>query len=76
MIDFLTEYFHKRWLRKNHINVGNGNLPENEYRRVLNTLRENKIFVSTKQDGIYIRLGGNINKGETNSPDFVKVKSF
>ncbi len=42
----------------------------------LNTLRENKIMVVTKSDGVYIRMAGNVNKGECFSDTFAKVKSF
>ena len=44
-----------------------------QFSRVLNTLRENKIMVITKDDGIYIRLAGDVNKGECWMDNFVKV---
>jgi len=55
--------------------VGSASL-ESEYKRVLNTLRNNRIMVQTKEDGVYIRMAGDERKGECFSTDFVKVKSL
>ncbi len=33
-------------------------------------------MVVTKSDGVYIRMAGNVNKGECFSDTFAKVKSF
>jgi hypothetical protein len=77
MIEKITNWFIRRDLRKRHIHVNPSDKTQSaEFRRVLNTLRENKIMVVTKDDGIYIRLAGDQNKGQSFSSEFVKVKSF
>lgn len=77
MIEKITNWIIKRDLKKRHIPVDiNDNRPEAEFRRVLNTLRENKVMVKTEKDGIYIRLAGDQNKGQSFSTEFVKVKSL
>jgi hypothetical protein len=65
----------KRRNKQLHIPVVIGSTSDSElqFRRVLNTLRENKIMVITKKDGIYIRLVGDVNKGECWMDNFVKV---
>ena len=50
--------------------------PNLVFTRVLNTLRENKVMVSTREDGIYIRLAGDEDKGESFSKTFVRVKKI
>ena len=50
--------------------------PRDEFKRVLNTLRENKVMVDTREDGIYIRMAGTESKGECFSYEWAKVKSF
>ena len=78
MIEILTDYLIKRRLRKQHIPIieGSEDEPSLEFRRVLNTLRENKVMVVTQPDGIYIRLAGTESKGQSFSNTFVKVKAF
>lgn len=44
--------------------------------RVLKTLKNNKVMVNTKEDGIYIRLAGKEGNGEAFSLDWAKVLSF
>ena len=56
--------------------MGSASTQELEFRRVLNTLRENKIMVKTEDDGIYIRMAGNEKRGECFSEEWAKVKSF
>ena len=73
LIDFLIE----RRLKQSHIPVVFGSSkPSDEFKRVLNTLRENKVIVQTREDGIYIRMGGDETKGECFSYEWAKVKSF
>ena len=77
MFEFISNWFIKRDLKNRHIHVEpSDHRPEAEFRRVLNTLRENKVMVDTRKDGIYIRLAGNEEKGQAFSTEFVKVKSF
>ena len=87
MIEWLTDYLIKRRLKKEHItvpayssnsidNFNYDNFRRNEFKRVLNTLRENKVMVCTRRDGIYIRLAGNEDKGQCFSLKWAKVKSF
>jgi hypothetical protein len=47
-----------------------------EFRRVLNTLRENKVMVKVEDDGVYIRMAGVEDRGECFSLEWAKVKSF
>lgn len=75
MFERIAQWFIKRDLKRRHIHVDpNDNTQAAEFNRVLNTLRENKVIVEVRQYGIYIRLGGDINKGETFSNQFVKIK--
>lgn len=77
IIDNITEYLIKRKLKNNKIDIDKvNNTKEKNFARVLNTLRENKVMVITKEDGIYIRLAGDIKNGEHNQKDFVKVLDF
>ena len=50
--------------------------PEDEFKRVLNTLRENKVMVQTREDGIYIRMAGREENGECFTYEWDKVKSY
>jgi hypothetical protein len=70
------------WLIKNrkkndviHVDIDD-NTPSADFKRVLNTLRENKVMVQTIADGIYIRMAGNKNKCECFSPDWAKVITY
>jgi|DEB19_MinimDraft_2_1074335.scaffolds.fasta_scaffold286287_1 hypothetical protein len=76
MIDIITDWLIARRLKKSLLNTTDGSDSEKEFRRVLNTLRTNKVMVFTKVDGIYIRLAGTESKGECYSEEIVKVKSF
>lgn len=77
MIEKLTDWLIKRRMKQLHIPVVMGSAtPRDEFKRVLNTLRENKIMVDTREDGIYIRMAGNESKGECFSYEWAKVKSF
>jgi hypothetical protein len=49
---------------------------EKDFLAVLKTLKANKVMVMTKYDGIYIRLAGNVEKGEAFSLEWAKVLSF
>ena len=62
MIEKLTNWLIKRRMKQLHIQVDN-NTPNDEFKRVLNTLRENKIMVDTRDDGIYKRMAGTESKG-------------
>lgn len=44
--------------------------------RVQNTINNRKVFVSSEEDGIYIRLAGNENEGEAFSEVKVKVYDY
>jgi len=77
MIEKITDYLIKRRKKKAFIPVTKGSTsPRDEFNRVLNSLRENKIMVTTKDDGIYIRMAGNEDAGYCYSTEFTKVKSF
>jgi hypothetical protein len=77
MIEKLTDWLIKRRMKQLHIPVVMGSAtPRDEFKRVLNALRENKIMVDTREDGIYIRMAGNESKGECFSYEWAKVKSF
>lgn len=78
MIEKLTDWLIERRLKKLHIPVVMGSASDSElqFRRVLNTLRENKIMVDTREDGIYIRMAGTESKGECFTYEWAKVKSF
>ena len=71
----LVDWLIKRRNKQLHIPViiGSASDSELQFRRVLNTLRENKITVITKNDGIYIPLAGDVNKGECWMDNFIKV---
>lgn len=77
MIEKLTDWLIKRRMKQLRIPVVMGSVsPENEFKRVLNTLRENKVMVQTREDGIYIRMAGREEKGECFTYEWAKVKSF
>lgn len=74
IVDFLIE---KR-LKSQHIDVSFRfmTFKGRSFSRVLNTLRRNKVMVTTLPDGIYIRLAGDEKLGEACSEKLVKVLSF
>lgn len=76
MIEALTDYLIKRRLKRDKLDVisipGKPDAPNLVFTRVLNTLRENKVMVSTREDGIYIRRLA----GESFSKTFVRVKKI
>jgi len=74
----LVDWLIKRRKKQLHIPVviGSASTDELEFRRVLNTLRENKIMVQKREDGIYIRMAGVEERGECFSLEWAKVKSF
>ena len=77
MIEFLTNWFHKKWLRDHHIKVDINDKSSNaEFKRVLNCLKENQVMVVTKDDGIYVRMAGTESEGECFSLEWGKVVSF
>ena len=59
-----------------HATIMGSATPRDEFKRVLNTLRENKIMVDTREDGIYIRMAGTESKGECFTYEWAKVKYF
>jgi len=73
LLEKIEEYFIKRSLKRRMI-LPNGTESEIEFQKVLNTLRENKIMVETRKDGVYIRLAGGENM--INSDYFVKIVDF
>ncbi len=77
MIKFITNWLIKRRLKQLHIPVVMGSVSaDDEFKRVLNTLRENKVMVKVGDDGIYVRMAGNEKKGEAFSLIWGKVISF
>lgn len=46
------------------------------FRKVLNCLKNNKVMVDTRDDGIYIRLAGNEDKGEAFTLHFANAYPF
>ena len=77
LIQRLTDWLIERDLKRRHIKIDKC-LPEErqQFIRVLNTLRRNKIMVVTREDGIYIRMAGQIEKDESFSLEWGKVISF
>lgn len=74
IIDKIEDYFVKRNLKRRLIKVS-GTDSEIEFRKVLNTLRENKVMVEKRKDGIWIRLAGS-GDDMINSDYFVQVVDF
>jgi hypothetical protein len=54
----------------------NGSSRRRAFIRVQNTINNGKVFVSSEEDGIYIRLAGNENEGEAFSEHKVKVYDY
>lgn len=46
------------------------------FNATLKALEQNKVVVVTKEDGIYVRLAGDANKGEAFRYEFAKVVDF
>jgi hypothetical protein len=46
------------------------------FEATLKALEQNKVVVVTKEDGIYVRLAGDVNKGEAFRYEFGKVIDF
>ncbi len=77
MIEILTDLLIKRRNRIRHISIlSDCNKASAEYIRVLNTLRENRIMVEKREDGIYIRMAGSESKEQCFSLEWAKVKSL
>jgi len=79
MIEKIVDWLIERRLKQSEIPILNDGYTSKEtleFRRVLNTLRRNKVMIITKKDGIYIRMAGNANKGECFSLEWGKVVSF
>ena len=74
LIEKIENFFIRRNLKRRMI-IPKGSESEIEYIKVLNTIRENKVIVITKKDGVYIRLAGG-GENMINSYDFVKVVDF
>jgi hypothetical protein len=68
--------FKKNKQKTSSIDIANCSAEEGDFRRVLNTLKKNKVTVQKRADGIYLRMAGNIHEGECFSKDFVRVKKF
>ena len=76
MFKEIADWLIRRRNKQLHIPVAAGSTsPENGFRRVLNTLRENKVMEKIMEDGIYIRMAGDENKGECFGLKWIKVKS-
>ena len=77
LIESLTDYLIERRDKSRHIQIQpNSDRNLQGFTRVLNTLRQNLIMVTTKDDGIYIRLAGDEKLGFAFSETFTKVYSF
>lgn len=50
--------------------------PRHHFRAAEIALRENKVMIVTKDDGIYVRLAGSPNKGEAFRYEWGKVVDF
>lgn len=50
--------------------------PSHHFNATLKALKNNKVMVVTRGDGIYIRLAGDKNKGEAFRYEFAKVIDF
>jgi hypothetical protein len=74
IINKIEKYFIKRNLQRRMI-IPQGSESEREFKKVLNTLRENKVAVVTREDGIWIRLAGS-GENMINQDHFVKVVDF
>ena len=75
-IERIENYFIKRNLKRRLIKIeGIETEKQRNFARVLNTLRENKVMVIIKDDGIYIRLAGG-DDNMINSDSFVKVANL
>ena len=73
----LVDWLIKRRLKQLHIPVVMGSVSADEqYKRTLNTLRENKVMVKMDETGIYVRLAGVKKRGEAFSLEWGKVISF
>lgn len=76
IIERIENYFIKRNLKRRLIKVeGIETEKQRNFARVLNTLRENKVMVTIKDEGIYIRLAGS-GDNMINSDSFVKVANL
>ena len=78
LIDRITDILIERRMRMERIDVVNPDLNDGSaaFKRVLNTLRENKVMVATKDDGIYVRMAGNESDGQAFTLEWGKVYSF
>ena len=77
ILDKIENWALRRKLIKDRIVINDrDSIGEKEFKKVLNTLRENKIMTTKLKDGIYIRFAGNESYGELNSKDWVKVVDF
>lgn len=77
MFEKIIDLLIARRLKKRMIDINKIKDPkQKEFARVLNTLKSNKVMVLTEDDGIYVRMAGNIDKGECFSLEFGKVVSF
>jgi hypothetical protein len=74
LFESIEEYFIRKNLKRRMI-YPKGTASEIEFQKVLNTLRENKVMVESRKDGVYIRLAGG-GENMINSDDFVKVVDF
>ena len=66
-------------IQKQALNIQNvvGSASDSDkFKRVLNTLRRNKVMVKTEEDGIYVRMAGVDKKGECFSMEWGRVVKF
>ena len=74
----IADWLIKRRKKQLHtpVVIGSASMETLEFRRVLNTLRENKVMVKVEDDGVYIRMAGVEDRGECFSLEWAKVRSF
>jgi len=80
MIEKLTDYLIERRRKKQDLNVvetPDTTVEDRVFKRVINTLRRNKVMVRLEDDGVYVRLAGDWKNGGINCPGlYAKVVDF
>ena len=77
MFEAIVDWLIERRLKQRHISIKSyHSIREEEFIRVLNTLRRKKLMVKAENDGIYVRMAGKEERGECFSLEWGKVVSF
>lgn len=74
--DFLDEKIQKIENKSSVEYDGNSEDTAHHFQATLKTLKRNKVFVSLKDDGVWIRLAGSPKKGEAFRMEWAKVVDF